>query len=72
MRTEEWKEQFPWRDTAVSRSTEPAYGGSGGARGFSLNQGAGFDTRLGDRMRNYPIRTAGWMLVLCGVLLVMA
>jgi hypothetical protein len=71
-RTEEWRQQFPWWDTAVQQGSEPAFSGGGGARGFGLNQAARFDTRLGSRIRAYPIRAAGWCLVLAALLLVMA
>jgi hypothetical protein len=71
-RTQEWRQQFPWWDTAVQQGSEPTFTGGGGARGFGLNQAARFDTRLGSRMRAYPIRAAGWFLVLAVLLFVMA
>jgi hypothetical protein len=72
MRTDESKGQFPWWDTAVSQGSEPPFAGGGGARGFSLNQRARFATRLGQQIRGYPFRAAGWCLFLAVLLFLMA
>jgi hypothetical protein len=71
-RTDEWRGQFPWWDTAVPQGSVPPFAGGGGARGFALNQTARFDTRLGQRIRGSPIGAAGWTLVLAVLLFVMA
>jgi hypothetical protein len=51
-RQEDWERQFPWWDTAVPQSGEPAFTGGGGYRGYGATREARFASRLVARQRH--------------------
>jgi hypothetical protein len=71
-REEEWKDQFPWWDTAVGRGAEPRFHGQGGATGFGINQAMRFNTRLLGRLKDSPLRPVAWLFILLPLIALMA
>ena len=57
VRGQEWRDQFPWWDTAIAQGDEPPFNGAGGIGGLVANREARFATRLVARLRH----RAAWL-----------